>query len=101
MNCLEVALNGNVICTAGNEQGSVNIHIMQDSWPNLTQAEISLHEITCRPPGTGDDLAPKLRAALQHPERPASTRSVFWIDRKRLKTGDEITIRLIDVPVNA
>jgi hypothetical protein len=26
--------------------------------------------------------------------------SVYWIDRKQLKVGDEITIRLVDLHVN-
>ncbi len=95
MICLEVSLNGDVICTAGNERGSVHVHIRQDS----VYSEISLHEIVYRPAKTGEDLAPKLRAALQHPERPASGYPVYWIDHKQLKPGDEITVRLVDRPV--
>jgi hypothetical protein len=42
------------------------------------------------------DLAPKLRAAMR--ERPAD-QQVTWLERT-IEAGDEITIRLVDVPVN-
>ena len=96
MICLEVSLNGSVLCTAGNELGSVHAFIEAE----IARSEISLRELVYRPPSTGEDLAPKLKAALQRHERPASMHSVYWIDRKQLKVGDEITIRLVDLPVN-
>jgi hypothetical protein len=43
------------------------------------------------------DFAPKLRAAMH--ERPAD-RQVKWLDQK-IEVGDEITIRLVDVPGNS
>jgi hypothetical protein len=100
MICLEVSLNGDVICTAGTTQGTVNVDLMRLCYADHSETEITLRETVFRPASKGDDLAPKLRAALQHPERPPSTQSVNWIDRKKLKPGDEITIKLIDLPVN-
>lgn len=100
MVCFEVSHNGVVICTVGNEQGSVDINVMKTSFSKSSDAEINLCEYVHRPASTGDDLAPILRAALQHPERPMSMQPVYWIDRKKLKAGDEITIRLIEVPAD-
>jgi hypothetical protein len=98
MICLEVSLNGDVIGSAGVDPGIINLNLMRASLPNWSRTEISLQETACRPASTGEDLAPKLRAALQHPERPPSTQTVYWIDRQQLKAGDEITIKLIEVP---
>src|SRR5260370_42139844 len=97
---LDLSLNGDVICTSGIAQGLIHVDLMRFCSAEHSGTEITLRETTFRPASTGDDLAPKLRAALQHPERPPSTRHVNWIDRKKLRVGDEITIKLIEVPVN-
>ena len=96
MVCFEVSLNGDVICTAGNEKGSAHVDVMR--MPFSSDAEINVRDYMHHPASTGDDLAPKIRSALQHPERPSSVQPVYWIDRKKLKLGDEIRIRLVEVP---
>jgi hypothetical protein len=100
MICFEVSLNGEVLCTTGTSQGVLNLDLMRVCLHNHDRTEIRLQETIYRAPSTGDDLAPKLRAALQQHERPASTQTVHWIDRKSLRPGDKITVRLVDVPVN-
>ena len=100
MICFEVSLNGEVLCTTGTSQGFLDFDLRRICMPNWNETELNLRETICRPPSTGDDLAPKIREALQQPERPASTQSVYWIDRKQLKPGDAITIKLVEVPVD-
>ncbi len=95
---LEVSLNGSVLYAAGNEHRSVHVHVTSFSRLESPFAELNLQDVVHRPPSTGEDLAPKLKAALQHPERPASSYPIYWIDRKRLNAGDEITIKLVEHP---
>ncbi len=101
MICLEVSVNGNVLCTAGTERGLVHVRLHHSAlFAEACETVLDLHETVYRPPSTGDDLASKLKAALQHPERPASSNTVYWIDRKKLRPGDEITIKLLDLPAD-
>jgi hypothetical protein len=91
MICLEVLLNGEVICAAGDESGSVSLGLFTDR--NNDSAKIHIHG--ARIDATkNDDLAPKIRAALQHPE-PARIESLSWLDRT-VMLGDEITIRIVE-----
>lgn len=95
---LEVSLNGEVIATARSDQGVVHVDLEGGSSQKLWHTQINLRETKFRPASTGDDLAPKLRAALQYPERPPSVEWISSVVHQKLKLGDEITIRLIDVP---
>jgi hypothetical protein len=98
MICLEVSLNGDVICTSGVAEGFIHVDLQRLCSTEHSETEITLRETTFRPASIGEDLAPKLRAALQHPERPPSSRLVTWIDRKKLNVGDEITVKIVDRP---
>ncbi len=84
--------------TSGVTQGHKHFDLMRRCHDDVSETEMTLCETVMGPPSTGADLAPKLRAALQYPERPAWSQPIYWIDHKKLKPGDEVTIKLIDLP---
>jgi len=95
MNGLEIILNGQTICTAGAPHTIVGVTLHRLSPADEQAAWIIATGAIIPPPRTSNDLAPKLRAALQHPEPQPPMRHAILLNRD-LKIGDEITIRLIE-----
>jgi hypothetical protein len=91
MICLEVLLNGEVISTGGDEQGMVAFGIITGRGQDI--ARIYMDGARVIADADNSDLAPKLRAALQYPERP-QMQSMRWLN-KAIRLGDEITVRIV------
>jgi hypothetical protein len=91
MICFEVTLNGKVVCTAGMADGI--LHWNLTSFGGNDGIRIDVGGTTSFERG---DLAPKLQAALQRPE-PSTAVHPVWLD-ERVKLGDEITVRIVDLP---
>lgn len=94
MVCLEISLNGNVICTAGLEEGQVSAHILSPEGAHRSEGRLFVHGATSRPPAfAGPDVAPVLLEAMQ---RSFKISSVLWLEGQLVKVGDELTIRVVD-----
>ena len=94
MICFEVSLNGDVIYTAGVHEGLIALDLFHHQI--LGNAEGWLHvRGTTSKPAPASDLAPRLQAALQHPERKLTVEQVNWGQRS-VQVGDEITVKIVE-----
>jgi hypothetical protein len=92
MICFEVSLNGKVVCTAGVADGLLDANLV--NFGNEGGTRLFVGGMLCSQRVSGD-LAPKLRAALQHPE-PNLKKHLQWITDQMIGLGDEITLKIVD-----
>ncbi len=92
MICFEVSLNGKASFTAGVPDGLLHLYLHSFGGDDGIRLDVGATSSEPAP----SDLAPKLRAALQHPE-PRRIKHERWFDQ-RVHLGDEITVKIVDRP---
>jgi hypothetical protein len=93
MICFEVSLNGDMICTAGVHDGLLVLDLFHHQIGGNAEGCLQVRGTTSKP--AASDLAPRLQAALQHPERRNTLNQMTWGDRS-VQVGDEITVRIVE-----